>query len=154
MIIAFHEFHTYVLTLGFCLLGTFLVSTDLLQSRLDQMIQSEALTIAGVLHHEVSEPGGVSGCVEHHLGGEDGAVNLQHLLLEYKVAPPGLEKVGLEGAAHGTEVKLSRHSTIDCKTLVVEESSLEGIFHLSPGHIYQCLESSFILSMKKQYSGK
>ena len=31
---------------------------------------------------------------------------------------------------------------------------LPGIFYLSPDHIYQCLESSFILSMKKQYSGK
>ena len=59
---------TNILTFSFSLRRGFLVSTNLLQSCLDQVVQSEALAVDGVLHHEVSEPGHVPRGVQDGLG--------------------------------------------------------------------------------------
>ena len=48
---------TNILTLCLGLRYNFLVSTNFLQSSLDEMVQTETLPILQVLHHQVSKPG-------------------------------------------------------------------------------------------------
>lgn len=43
-----------------------------------------------------------------------------------------MQQVGFEGAAHGSEIELSRDASVDGEGLVEKEAALEEIFHLCP----------------------
>lgn len=90
--------------------------------------------------------------LEHRLGRQHCAVDLQDLLLLDKVLPPNLQDVVLQGTTHGPEViqttdtcttlLISKRTlkdlctckktctSVDGKSLVVKEPSLESILHL------------------------
>jgi len=65
---------------------------------LDEMVGPEDLAGLGVLGHEVGELGDVARGDEDGLGGDDGGVDLEHLLLEDEVLAPEVDKVGLQGS--------------------------------------------------------
>jgi hypothetical protein len=54
------------------------------------------------------------------LGREARALHLEHLLLEHKVPPPGLDDVGLQGAAGRPVVEEARDLFRPCSTLPLD----------------------------------
>lgn len=61
--------------------------------------------------------------------GHDGAVHLQHLLLQDKVVAPLLENVGLDGATRGTKVIETGHTTVDVEGGPDKEPPGEDVLH-------------------------
>ena len=70
-----------------------------LEDVLDEMVQAQDVAGLGVLDHPVCEAGDVARGLEHGGGGHDGGVELEHMIVDDKVAAPFGDDVGLEGGA-------------------------------------------------------
>ena len=71
--------------------------------------------------------------LEHLTLGHDGAVKLEHLLLQDEVVAPLLDDVGLNRAARRTEVVEAGDTTIDVKRGPQKEPPRQDIFHSGAG---------------------
>ena len=67
--------------IAFVLQGCFalLVRLDLLEMGLDEVVESEALAVDLVLHHEVGKLVDVAGGLQDGLGGQHRAIDFEHL---------------------------------------------------------------------------
>jgi hypothetical protein len=125
-----------VLDLLLLLLGVLLLSLDLLatgllvaleaglENLLDQVVGAEDLASLGVLAHPVGELVDVAGCLEDLVGGQHGAVDLEHVLLEHEVLAPDIDNVVCEGAAGRAIVVETRDTAVDVEGGRVEKAAL------------------------------
>ena len=77
------------------------------------MCAAHPLSYLGILDDEVVEPLDVARCMQHRVRHEVGALDLEHALLEHKVAAPEGEQIGLERAAGGSKVVEAFGAAVD-----------------------------------------
>ena len=100
---------------------------QVLDKVLEQLVGAEALARLGVLDHQVLKAVHVAAGLEHGVGRERRALDLQHAVLEHKVLPPQLQQVLLQRAARGAVVEQPRHAAVDLKRRHHEHAPRERV---------------------------
>lgn len=94
-----------------------------LEDGLDEVVGSEDLAVLGVLAHPVGKLVDVATGLENLVGGQDGAVDLEHVLLEDKVLAPLVNDVGLESTSWGAIVVETANTSVDLEGGGVEDTA-------------------------------
>ncbi|GKT53876.1 hypothetical protein ColTof3_01215 [Colletotrichum tofieldiae] len=84
-----------------------------LEHVLDEVIGTQDIAVLGVLAHPVGELVDVARGLEDLVRGQDGGVDLEHVLLEDEVLAPEVDDVGLQGAAGGAVVEEAGNAAVD-----------------------------------------
>ena len=135
-----------LLTLGllFLLLGVLLLLHDGLSARLfvalqarfedilHKVVSPEDLAVLGVLAHPVGELVHVPAGLEHLVGGQDSAVDLEHVLLQDEMLPPGINNVRLQGATRWAVVVETGDATVDFEGGGIEQAPAQHGVEKSP----------------------
>lgn len=121
-----------LLALGVDLLLLHLLAASLLialeaglENVLDEVVGAQNIAVLGVLAHPVGELVDVAGGLENIVGGQGGAVNLEHVLLEDEVLAPDVDDVGLKGAAGRAIVVEAGNTAVDVERGRKEHAATE-----------------------------
>ena len=96
-----------------------------LENVLDEVVGAQDVAVLGVLAHPVGELVDVTGGLENIVGGQGGAVNLEHVLLEDEVLAPDVDDVGLEGTAGRAIVVEASNTAVDVERGRKEHAATE-----------------------------
>lgn len=103
-----------------------------LEYGLDKVVRPQDLAVLGVLAHPIGKLVDVATRLEDLVGGQDGAVDLEHVLLEHKVLPPCLDDVCLQTTAGGTVVKQASNTPVNLEGRSVEHAPTQHGLHGLP----------------------
>ena len=112
-------------------LGSLLVK-NLLDVFIDQLVGTHALSVLGVLNHEVCKLVNMATSLEHIVWSDATASKLKHILLQDEVVPPELLHIRLECGSEWTIIIKSGDTAIDIERLSEKEFTLEEILTLLP----------------------
>lgn len=93
-----------------------------LEHFLDQMVGTEDLAGFGVFNHIVAELIDMAGGLEHLVGGESGAVDFLHVLLDDEVSFPSVDDICLQGTASRPVVVETAHTSVNLEGGSVEKA--------------------------------
>ncbi|KAF3806253.1 putative glycine--tRNA ligase [Colletotrichum gloeosporioides] len=96
-----------------------------LEHILDEVVGTQDIAVLGVLAHPVGELVNVAGGLEDFVGGQDGAVELEHVFLEDEVLAPEVDDVGLESAAGRAIVEQTSDAAVDLEGGGEEETAAQ-----------------------------
>ncbi|GKT46694.1 uncharacterized protein ColSpa_06875 [Colletotrichum spaethianum] len=80
---------------------------------LDEVVGTQDVAVLGILAHPVGELVDVARGLEDLVRGQDGGVDLEHVLLEDEVLAPEVDDVSLQGAAGGAVVEEAGDAAVD-----------------------------------------
>lgn len=119
--------HVHFFELGADLLGDLGVGKSLLAVSFEEVVSPEGLLALFVLDHQVGEAFNMAGVLEDDVGGEVGAAQLEHVLLEDVVFSPDALDVVLDGASDRAVVEEASHSSVNFEGLVEHEALLHEV---------------------------
>ncbi|KYN03725.1 hypothetical protein ALC62_05421 [Cyphomyrmex costatus] len=73
--------------------GTIGSTTEWSSADFNQMIQPETLTSFYIFHHQIGKSLHMARCLQYWFRCQNGAIDLQHLFLQYKEISPGVYQV-------------------------------------------------------------